>query len=159
LNRLAPGSYLVLVQKTGYYTASADEVAIVAGQTAQVEVRLQPVREYQTEIEVKAEASPIDPEQTSSTQSITADNIATIPYPTTRDYRTVLAHIPGVIADTTGQIPIAGSSTQQIQDYVDGFVVSQPAGGTLAIRVNPDSLRKIDVVNSRYSAMYGQGSG
>jgi hypothetical protein len=27
------------------------------------------------------------------------------------------------------------------------------------VRVNPDSLRKINVVNSRYTAMYGQGSG
>lgn len=157
--RLIPGSYTVLVEKTGYYTTSADTVAITPGQTSQLEVRLQPVREYQTQIEVKAQASPIDPEQTASTQSITANDIATIPYPSTRDYRNVLAYIPGVIADTTGQIHIAGSSTQQIQDYVDGFVVSQPSGGTLALRVNPDSLRKIDVVNSRYSAMYGQGSG
>jgi Carboxypeptidase regulatory-like domain/TonB-dependent Receptor Plug Domain len=159
LNRLSPGTYTVLVQKTGYYTASIDKVELSAGQTAMLEVRLQPVREYQTQIEVRAQPSPIDPEQTSSTQSITANDIATIPYPTTRDYRNVLPYIPGVIADTTGQIHIAGSSTQEIQDYVDGFVVSQPAGGTLAIRVNPDVLRKIDVVNSRYSAFYGQGSG
>jgi Carboxypeptidase regulatory-like domain/TonB-dependent Receptor Plug Domain len=159
LNRLSPGTYAVLVQKTGYYTASVDKVELSAGQTAMLEVRLQPVREYQTQIEVTAQPSPIDPEQTASTQSITANNIATIPYPSTRDYRNVLPYIPGVIADTTGQIHIAGSSTQEIQDYVDGFVVSQPAGGTLAIRVNPDTLRKIDIVNSRYSAFYGQGSG
>jgi hypothetical protein len=159
LNRLHPGAYTVLVQKNGYYTAAVDKVELSAGQTAILEVRLQPLREYHTEIEVRAQPSPIDPEQTSSTQSITANEIATIPYPSTRDYRNVLPYIPGVIADTTGQIHIAGSSTQEIQDYVDGFVASQPAGGTLALRVNPDVLRKIDVVNSRYSAFYGQGSG
>lgn len=159
LNRLAPGTYTVLVQQTGFYTASVDKVEITPGQTSTLEVRLQPVREFQTEIEVKAQASPIDPEQTSTSQSVTASDIATIPYPTTRDYRNVLAFIPGVIADTTGQIHLAGSSTQEVQDYVDGFVVSQPAGGTLQVRVNPDSLRKIDVFNSRYSAMFGQGSG
>ena len=159
LARLAPGTYKIVLEKQGFYAMTVDQVVIAAGQTLPVEVRLQPEREYRTEIEVTAQPSPIDPEQTSSSQSITASDIATIPYPSTRDYRNVLAYIPGVISDTSGQIHIAGSSTQQVQDYVDGFVVSQPAGGTLAVRVNPDSLRKIDVVNSRYSAMFGQGSG
>jgi Carboxypeptidase regulatory-like domain/TonB-dependent Receptor Plug Domain len=159
LSHLAPGTYKVVLQAEGFYQASVERVVIAAGETAPMEVRLQPVREYHTEIEVTAQPSPIDPEQTTSSESITANEIATIPYPTTRDYRNVLPYIPGVIADATGQIHIAGSSTQEIQDYVDGFVISQPAGGALTMRVNPDSLRKIDVVNSRYSAMFGQGSG
>ena len=37
--------------------------------------------------------------------------------------------------------------------------ISQPASGTLAVRVNPDSLRKASVLSSRYSAMFGKGSG
>ncbi len=159
LGHLTPGTYKVVLQAEGFYQASVEEVVIVAGETAPMEVRLQPVREYHTEIEVTAQPSPIDPEQTASSQSVTANEIATIPYPSTRDYRHVLPYIPGVIADATGQIHIAGSSTQEIQDYVDGFVISQPAGGALTMRVNPDSLRKIDVVSSRYSAMFGQGSG
>src|SRR5215471_195394 len=159
LERLTPGTYKIVLEKQGFYAMTVDEVVITAGQTLPVEVRLQPEREYRTEIEVTAQPSPIDPEQTSSSQSITASEIATIPYPSTRDYRNVLSYIPGVIAGGTGQIHIAGAGTQETQDYVDGFVVSQPASGALSLRVNPDSLRKIDVVNTRYSAMFGQGSG
>src|SRR5215469_3483238 len=159
LNRLPPGSYRVLVQKPGFYSASVDKIEVIAGQTAPIEVRLQPVREYQTEIEVTAQPSPIDPEQTASSQFLTASDINTIPYPSTRDYRNVLPYIPGVIQDTSGQIHVAGSSTQQVQDYLDGFEVSQPAFGSLALRVNPDSLRKIDVLSTRYSSMFGKGSG
>lgn len=159
VDRIAPGTYRVVLDKQGFYSATVEKVVVTAAQPTPVEVRLQPVREYRTEVEVTAKPSPIDPEQTSSSQGVTADDISTIPYPTTRDYRNVLAYIPGVIQDSTGQIHNVGSSTQQIQDYVDGFQISQPAGGTLAMRVNPDSLRKIDVVNSRYSAMFGQGSG
>jgi hypothetical protein len=158
-DRLAPGTYRIQLGKQGFYSATVEKVEVIAGQTTPLEVRLQPVREYRTEVEVSAQPSPIDPEQTSSSQSVTADDISTIPYPSTRDYRNVLAYIPGVIQDATGQIHNVGSSTQEIQDYVDGFTISQPAGGTLAVRVNPDSLRKIDVINSRYSAMFGQGSG
>src|SRR5215813_162437 len=159
LARLPAGTYRVLIEKPGFYSASVDKVEIVPGQTAPVEVRLQPVREYQTEIEVTAQPSPIDPEQIASAQSLTASEISTIPYPSTRDYRNVLPFIPGVIQDTGGQIHVVGSSTQQVQDYLDGFEVSQPAFGSLAIRVNPDSLRKIDVLSTRYSSMFGKGSG
>src|SRR5215472_731510 len=159
LPRLPAGTYRVLIEKPGFYSASVDKLVVIPGQTAPVEVRLQPVREYQTEIEVSAQPSPIDPEQIASTQSLTASEISTIPYPSTRDYRNVLPFIPGVIQDTSGQIHVAGSSTQQVQDYLDGFEVSQPAFGSLALRVNPDSLRKIDVLSTRYSSMFGKGSG
>src|SRR6476660_5011483 len=129
LLRLAPGTYKILVEKQGFYTTAVARLDIAAGQQAPVEVKLQPVREYKEEIEVTAQASPIDPEETSSAQAITASDISSIPYPTTRDYRGVLAYIPGVVADSGKQIHIAGASTQEIQDYLDGFEVSQPAGG------------------------------
>src|SRR6476646_4107057 len=156
--RLAPGSYKILVIKQGFYTTAVAKLEIAAGQQSPVEVKLQPLREYREEIEVTAQASPIDPQETSSAQAITANDISSIPYPTTRDYRGVLAYIPGVVGDR-GQIHIAGASTQEIQDYLDGFEVSQPASGALSVRLNPDSLRKIDVRRSRYSAQFGKGSG
>jgi hypothetical protein len=157
--RLPGGAYSLALQKQGYYSGKVDAVSIVAGQNTPLEFRLQPVREYRTEIEVTAEPSPIDPQQSASSHSIGAAEIATIPYPSTRDYRNILPFIPGVIQDVGGQIHVAGSSTQQVQDYFDGFEISQPAGGTLQLRVNPDSLHKINVVSSRYSAMFGKGSG
>lgn len=158
LRQLAPGTYKLLIEKQGFYSTAVDAVTIVPGQTAPVEVRMVPVREYKEEVEVTAQPSPIDPAETASAQAVTATDIANIPYPTTRDYRNVLPFIPGVVA-TGNQIHIAGANTQEIQDYVDGFEVSQPAGGTLGLRVNPDSLRKIEVRSSRYSAQFGKGSG
>jgi len=159
LRRLTPGTYRLLLEKQGFYTASVAKLEIVAGQTAPVEVRLEAVREYKEEIEVTTQPSPIDPQETTNEQSITAADVSNIPYPTTRDYRNVLPYIPGVVGDRGGQIHIAGASTQEIQDYLDGFEVSQPASGALSLRVNPDSLRKIEVRSSRYSALYGKGSG
>lgn len=159
LRGLAPGTYKLLVEKQGFYTTLVSRLEIVAGHTTPVEARLQPVREYKEEIEVTGQPSPIDPEESASAQAVTASDISNIPYPTTRDYRNVLPYIPGVIADRGGQIHVGGASTQEIQDYLDGFEVSQPASGALSLRVNPDSLRKIDVRSSRYSALYGKGSG
>lgn len=156
---ILPGSYTLIVERQGFYGARSEQVQIASDEKLPVEVKLQAVREYSEQVEVTAQASPIDPEQPAISTSITAADISNIVYPTTRDYRNVLAFIPGVVADTGGQIHVAGSSTQQIQDYIDGFEVSQPAGGALAVRLNPDSLRKIEVRSSRYSARFGKGSG
>lgn len=159
LRQLAPGAYKVLVEKNGFYTTAVPKLEIVSGQQVPLEVRLQPLREYIEEVEVTAQPSPIDPEESSSSQAITATDISNIPYPSTRDYRNVLPYIPGVVADRGGQIHVAGATTQEIQDYMDGFEVSQPVTGSLTVRLNPDSLRKIDVRSSRYSSQYGKGSG
>ena len=156
---ILPGTYTLMVERQGFYGAQSQQVQIAPEEQLPVEVRLQAVREYSEQVEVTAQASPIDPEQPDISTSITAADISNIVYPTTRDYRNVLAFMPGVVADTGGQIHLAGSSTQQIQDYIDGFEVSQPAGGALAVRLNPDSLRKIEVRSSRYSARFGKGSG
>jgi hypothetical protein len=158
LRQLAPGTYKLLVEKQGFYTTVVPNLVIVSAQTSPVEVRLQPVRDYKEEIEVTAQVSPIDPDEVANSNTITAADVSNIPYPTARDYRNVLPYIPGVIGDR-GQIHIVGANTQAVQDYLDGFEVSQPASGALSLRVNPDSLSKVDVRSSRYSAQFGKGSG
>ncbi|HYL91773.1 MAG TPA: carboxypeptidase regulatory-like domain-containing protein [Alphaproteobacteria bacterium] len=159
LGKLTPGVYQVTIHRDGFYPATADKVTIQPGQTSQMEVRLEPVREYSEQVDVTAQPSPIDTQQIASSHSIAANDISTIPYPSTRDYRNVLAYIPGVIVDTAGQMHISGSNTQAVQDYLDGFEVSSPVSGALTLRLNPDSLRRIDIQNGRYSAQYGKGSG
>lgn len=156
---LAPGVYRVIIEKKGFYTATVDTVTVVAGQVTPIEVRLQPVKEYHEEVEVTAAPSPIDPQQSSNARVLTADDLSSIPYPSTRDYRNVLQFFPGVVRDIGGQIHVVGGTQQQTQNYLDGLEVSQPAGGGLAIRLNPDSLRKISIESSRYATQFGKGSG
>jgi hypothetical protein len=156
---LAPGSYKVMVEKQGFYAATVEKLEAVAGQTSPVDVRLQPKKEFHEEVEVRSQPSIIDPEESAGSQTLSLENIATIPYPSTRDYRNILPFVPGVIVDRGGQPHVAGSATQSVQDYMDGFEVGQPASGALALRVSPDALRRLDVRNTRYSAQYGKGSG
>jgi hypothetical protein len=156
--QLAPGPYKIQIEKAGYFTTTVEKLEIVAGQSSPVEVRLQSSKGFHEEVEVRAQPSVIDPEQSAGTQQLTAENISTIPYPSTRDYRNVLPYVPGVIV-LGGQAHVAGSSSQSVQNYVDGFEVGAPSSGSLTLRVNPDALRAINVRNTRYSAQYGKGSG
>jgi hypothetical protein len=155
--RLAPGIYKLQIEKQGFYSATAEKVIIVADHVSPVEVRLQPVRAHAEEVDVSAQASPIDPQQVSSTQVLTDDNIQNIPYPGTRDYRNIFRFIPGMISDNNGLLHVAGGGTVQSVGYLDGFEVSGLSGG-LGLRLNPDSLRKITVESSRFSAQFGKGS-
>ncbi len=56
LRQLVPGTYKVLVEKQGFYTAAVPKLEIVSGQQVPLEVRLQPVREYKEEVEVTGPA-------------------------------------------------------------------------------------------------------
>ena len=155
---VAPGSFVLQAEKRGFYTAKSDPVTVAVGQATEVQVRLQQYREFSEEIEVLGQPSPIDVQQTQSSHQLSSDEIINIPYPTTRDYHNILPFIPGVIVDIERQPHIVGGETRQSQYYLDGFEVSQPAGGLLIMQVNPDSLRQINVETSRYSAQYGKGS-
>ena len=103
LRQLTPGPYKILVEKRGFYTTAVPKLEIVSGQQVPLEVRLQPVREYREEVEVTAQPSPIDPDESASSQSVTATEISNIPYSSTRDYRNVLPYIPGVLTDRGGR--------------------------------------------------------
>ena len=155
---VAPGTFNLRAEKKGFYTAKSDSIAAVSGQSIPVQVRLQQYQQFSEQVEVLGQPSPIDVQQTSSSQQVTGDEIIGIPYPDTRDYRNVLPFIPGVIQDTSGQPHIAGGDTQQTLAYLDGFEISQPGGGALVMRVSPDSISKINVQTSRYSAQYGKSS-
>src|SRR5262249_27755454 len=151
-------TFTLQAEKKGFYTAKSDPVTITPGQTTGVEIKLQQYREFSEQIEVLAQPSPIDVQQTANSRELTNDEIIHIPYSTTRDYRNVFPFIPGVIVDSSGQPHIAGADTRQPQYYLDGFEVSQPAGGLLIMRVSPDSIRQIEVDSSRYSAQFGKAS-
>jgi hypothetical protein len=156
-SRLQTGSYQLMVGKPGFYTRSK-QIEIASGRH-EIEVELTAVREYEEDVEVTAGPSPVDPHETTSRESLSGLDVLTIPYETTRDYRNVLPYIPGVVSSVPGQLNIAGASTQESAMFLDGFEASQPAGGSLQLRVSPDALRQIAVESSRYSAQFGKSAG
>ncbi len=151
------GAYQLRVEKQGFYAMVLPAVQV--GATANVDVTLSHLQEVREVINVVESPPAIDPAQTQSQEQITGRDIINLPYPTTRDYRNALNFIPQVVNDVYGQPHVAGSETYQTLTLLDGFNVTQPADGSLLIRVSPDSLRSIDVQSSRYSAEYGKGSG
>jgi hypothetical protein len=154
---IRPGKYTVDVEKQGYYPAKAQEIEFALG--ADYSITLRHVQEFRESMDVTDTAPAVDPAKTSSTGQLTNREIFTLPYPTTRDFRNVLPYVPGVVLDNNLQIHVGGSAGYQLYSQLDGFNVTDPVSGLLNVRVSPDSLRLIEIDQSRYSAQYGKGSG
>ncbi|MGH9768663.1 MAG: carboxypeptidase regulatory-like domain-containing protein [Blastocatellia bacterium] len=154
---LAPGLYQIRVEKQGFYSARLEQVG--AGKAESLELSLMHEHEIRESVEVTNSPPAIDQTRTVASEAIGAREIINLPYPTTRDFRSVLPFLPRVHRDSTGQVHINGSASYQVFYALDGFNITHPASGLLELRVSPDALRSIEVQSSRYSAEYGKASG
>jgi len=156
-NSVAPGHRRLRVEKEGFYPTVVDDPALDAATT--LEITLNHQQEITEVVNVDSTTAAIDPTRTAATQSLNGQQIINIPYSPSRDIRYVLPLMPGVLQDPSGQAHVAGASTYQTVDRLDGFNITQPTTGSLDLRFSADAVRAVDVQASRYSSEYGKGSG
>src|SRR5580704_18527217 len=106
---LSSGTYELRVEKTGFYAAAQPDVQV--GVTANVDVTLSHQRQAREVVNVVESAPAIDPEQISTKEELSGDELLDIPYPGPHDYRNALIFIPGVTPDAYGQAHVAGAET------------------------------------------------
>lgn len=154
LHQMLP--YQIRIAKLGYYPAQQAEQ-----DPRQEKIEMVLTREHllQQQVQVIATTPGIDTQQPSDKMSMNTPEIVNVPYPTSRDIRNLLPFIPGVVADPSGQVHVAGSETWETLDTLDGFDIRSPASGLLAMRVSTDAVRTIDAESTRYPAQYGRSTG
>ncbi len=157
LTGLNAGRFELRVEKQGFYAAKLADVHL--GETTTLDITLTHEQELRDSLDIAYLPPLIDPVKTTSSEQLNTREILNLPYPTTRDYRTLLPYLPRVQRDATGQIHINGSASYQIYYQLDGFNITHPSNGLLELRVSSDALRTIEVQSSRYSAEYGKASG
>jgi hypothetical protein len=148
--------YRVHVEKPGFYTA--DESAVDPG-LSDVRVVLAHEQIVREQVDVTASTPGIDTQQVSDQNTMNTPEIVNIPYEPSRDIRTLLPFNPGVVADVTGQVHVAGAETWETLDTMDGFDIRSPLGGSLSLRVSADAVRSIDEESTRYPVEYGRATG
>ena len=156
---LARGAYRVRVEKVGYYAQSLDNIQV--GETESLDVTLPHQQEYKETVQVNYSPPAIDPSESSKIEGLTGQEVIDLPYITTRDIRTALPLIPGVVPDISmpGQVHVEGSASNETLYTLDGFDISQPVTGQLDLRVSTDAVRSIEVLSSRNSAEFGWNTG
>jgi hypothetical protein len=151
------GSCQLRVEKTGYYAIS--QPSVLADVTANVDVTLSHEQGAHEVVNVAESTPAIDPAQVPTKEELTGTEILDIPYPGPYDYRNALLFIPGVTPDAFGQAHVDGAETYQTLLLLDGFNVTLPTTGQLALRTSVESFRSIEITPAREPAEYGKGSG
>jgi hypothetical protein len=154
---LAPGIYQMRVEKQGFYRSKLDQVEV--GKTESFDLTLGHEQEIRESVDVTSAPPTIDQTRTVASDEIGAREINNLPYPRKRDFKNMVALLPRVHQDSTGQLHLNGAASYQTFYALDGFNITHPASGLLELRVSPDALRKIEIQSSRISAEYGKVSG
>ncbi|MFQ5741325.1 MAG: TonB-dependent receptor domain-containing protein [Acidobacteriota bacterium] len=158
-SHLTPGRYRFRAQKEGFYATAIESLRLVVGGAGRLEVTLNHERELVEAVDVTYSPPSIDPTETERKEQLGSEDIIDLPYPTTRDIRTALPFMPGVVQDALGQVHLNGAAGAQVLHQLDGFNITHPLSGQLGFRLSPDALRSIATQSSRYSVEYGKGSG
>ncbi|HEX4067427.1 MAG TPA: TonB-dependent receptor [Acidobacteriaceae bacterium] len=148
--------YSVRIQKGGFYQTSSADVD-PRDKTLRLTLTHQEV--LQQEVSVHASTPGIDPDQIADKFALNVPEIVNIPFPTNRDIRNLLPFTPMVIADSSGQVHVAGGETWMTLDTLDGFDIRNPVYGTLDLRVSTDAVSSIDTQTTRYPVEYGRATG
>jgi len=157
LNLNSEHTFSIHAEESNFYSVNQQEIHLSGAQT--MEITLPHVQEMKETINVTASAPGIDPAVTSNTRELGTPEIINIPYPTSRDIRDLLPYIPQVVQDSTGQVHVAGAATYESTNFLDGFEISSPVSGVLAMRFSADAVRQLDVQSSRVSTQFGKESG
>lgn len=154
---LTAGTYSISVEKEGFYAVTQQGIEV--GVTANADITLSRQHEVHEVVNVVESAPAIDPAQVSSKEELTGSEVIDIPYPGSHDYRNALTFIPEITPDAFGQPHIAGAEGYQTVVLLDGFNVTEPENGQLAVRSSVESFSSIRVTPAREPAEDGKGSG
>lgn len=150
------GTYSLVAQRPNFYQTSRTGLDASA---ASVTITLTHEQLLQQQVNVTASTPGIDPQQVSNKAELNTPEIVNIPFPTDIDIRDLLPFNPGVVADDSGQVHVAGGETYMTLDTLDDFDIRSPIFGTLDLRVPTDAVRSLDTETTRYPVQYGRSTG
>ena len=169
LTPVDPGIYRVAVNAKGFGGAVINNVEVIVGQSARVDVELK-VGDVSTRVEVVAAAPLLNTESGTVGQEITNRQIVDLPL-NGRSYYELARLTPGatllpgsgnllrIRANYESGTAISGVSGTQTSFYLDGVdTTDHHQGGTL-IQTSIDALQEFQIQQSEYSAEYRNSGG
>jgi outer membrane receptor protein involved in Fe transport len=154
--QLALGTYVLMVEKPGYF-ASETEVRLESSKT--IEFTLVRSERLHEEVDVIARPEAINADTVAPQQTVNDEVIQSLPYTGRRDFLNALTLMPGVLRDNTGQVHIHGSRADQVRYQLDGMNITDNSGRGLGSNIPMDSIESVDIDLAGYSAEFGKGSG
>src|SRR5271163_2419057 len=187
VNELPPGLYTVTIEAAGFKQSLSKDILVEAEQPRGYDISLQ-VGTVQESVTVSASASGLQTENASNTNTISAQEVLTLPQ-FGRDPFELLRLTPGVFGDaarqgngnafvlpqqvgpggsnsaifqTENQVPIVANGQRVTANTysLDGVSINSLSnGGSAVITPNQESVQEIAVTSASYNAEQGRNSG
>jgi outer membrane receptor for ferrienterochelin and colicin len=162
---LPPGLYRLSVSRTGFRTATVDEIRVVLGASTPVSIGLE-IETVQESVTVAAENNLIDPASTQLSKTIDETKIRHLPI-NQRNFLDFALTTPGVTADrgpqtgaaSTSGLSINGQSPRSNNILVDGLDNNDPAVGSVRSTFSQEAVAEYQVIQSSFAAEYGRTTG
>jgi hypothetical protein len=157
LPRVPLGSYVIKSTLEGFVTGESQAIRVNLGQTAAVAFQLQQASVAET-ITVVGEATGIDVTSSSTTASITSDDIQYLPKG--RDFTSVATQAAGASNEVFGGgLNIDGASGSENRYVIDGIDTTEPLEGQSGQSLVLDFVEEVQVKSAGYQAEYGGSVG
>ena len=145
---IPPGSYKLKASGVGFAPVEVDNVKVFADQTTKIDVSLRSEAVQVTGIEVIATRPIVQRDLTSTTSTMTSEQISKLPV---EDVGTLVNLQAGVVEGH-----FRGGRSNEVKYLVDGISVNDAFSGTSSLQPEVNSIQEIQVLSGTFNAEYGE---
>ena len=154
---VAPTTYTVAANLTGFSPREISNVQVSLGQARRVEFSLAVAGVAET-VQVTARTSGVDLTTPATGTNISRERIELIPRG--RDFTDVIGQAAGAAPESqAGGISVNGSSGSENRFIIDGIDTTSPQVGTSAVPMRADFMEEVQVKSAGYAAEFGGSTG
>lgn len=150
---IPPGTYTVRASMIGYTDVRVTDVKLSIDFTTTVGIKLEPSTLMIGEVTIVAEKTLIRRDLTSSSSTISAEEIRTMPVESFQD---ILQLQAGVVVGSGGVLHVRGGRSSEVAFMIDGISVTDPYSGAASVQVGSEVIQELKFVSGTFNAEYGQ---
>src|SRR5437879_3683703 len=148
VNNIPPGTYQLKASAVGYSPVVVNDVKVFVDQTTRIDFTLQPEAIELQGVEVTATRPLVQRDLTSTTATVTTDQIAKLPL---EDVQAAVNLQAGVV-----QGHFRGGRSNEVKYLVDGVAVNDVFSGNSTLQAEVSSVQEIQVLSGTFNAEYGE---
>jgi outer membrane receptor protein involved in Fe transport len=148
--QVPPGTYAVRASLIGYQTTVKEEAQVLADLTTRIDFVLGPEVIGMGEVTTIAERPMVKKDITSSTHSVSREELRSIP--NVKTVQDAIQLQPGVVGSN-----FRGGRSRETLYMVDGVPIANPVrGGYSGLNIPPSAVAELTVITGGFNAEYGQ---
>ncbi len=148
INNVPPGTYTIAVTFVGYRRTTVTDVLVRIDLTTRVDAKMKSEAIEADEIVVRAERPIVQKDLTSTSVTVSSDELKRIPTETIDQVVNLQA---GVVAGH-----FRGGRANEVGYLIDGIAVADPFNGQMSLQVENSSIREMEIISGTFNAEYGQ---